>query len=74
MEDGMSVLNMFSKKNKKRGRPKFKDSSVRKSSKMTVCLTNDYRSKLKKAAGMEQNQTPASLARVLIEEGLDKRI
>ena len=60
-------------KKKLRGRPRFANDSIRKTSKMTVCLTPEYKAKLKKLSDLDILATPASMARQMIEEGINRR-
>lgn len=61
-------------KTKRRGRPDFSNPADRKDSKMTVCLTIEYKKKLKKVSNLEPGQTPASMARHLIEKGINEKL
>jgi len=56
--------------NIKRGRPVIPDRTVLKNRTMTICLTPELHSELKRVA-VENNQKPAAMARILIQSGVE---
>jgi len=54
-----------------RGRPAFTDKTQLKTSTMTICLTPETHAELCELAN-EQNQKPAAMGRILIEDGIVK--